>query len=179
MPDGEPRASSDEAAPLLPGRPRPSHRRLTSLASIPSVHIPHAHNKNTIIGLLFLVISLATCGSGFLQLPEAQLIEDVICDEYYRKMGPPPDTPTDEDPCKVEAVSAELAFVLAIISTMIACVGLLVTFPWSALADKCVCSALLSTDEPPLTSVLGLGGNLSCLWPLQVSGEVLGGRIWR
>lgn len=129
-------SSSDEASPLLgSSRPRPGHRRFTSLASITSVHIPQVHKKATILNLLSLVISLAAAAGGFLQLPQAQIVEDILCHQYYDEMGSLY-TPIDDDLCKIEAISAELAFTLAIVSALSAGVGLLATFPWSFVADR-------------------------------------------
>lgn len=129
-------SSSDEASPLLgSSRPRPGHRRFTSLASITSIHIPQVHNKATILNLLALVILLASSSGGFLMLPQAQIVEDILCHQYYDEMESL-NTPIDADLCKIDAISAELAFTLAIVSALSAGVGLLATFPWSFVADR-------------------------------------------
>lgn len=128
--------SSDEASPLLgSSRPRPGHRRFTSLASIKSIHIPQVHKKATILNLLSLVILLAASAGGFLQLPQAQIVEDILCHQYYNEMESL-NKPIDDDLCKIEAISADLAFTLAIASALTAGVGLLATFPWSFVADR-------------------------------------------
>ncbi|CAN8101424.1 unnamed protein product [Discula destructiva] len=180
----EDRIPSDEGAPLLGSRPRLSHRRLTSAVSIRNIHIPKAHSKTTIVNLLSLVILLACTATGFLQLPQAQIIEDVICHEYYDKLKSL-DTPIDEELCKVESISAELAFVLAITSTLSAVVGLVTTFPWSVVADRIGRKPVLSLSLVGLT--LGTLWTTTVLWfrtifPirlvwLECVGQVIGGGI--
>lgn len=136
MPD-EHSTSAAETAPLLGQRRRPSHRRFPSVASITtSIHIPQVHNKTTILRLLNLIILLAGSAAGFLNLPQAQVIEYVVCHEYYDKLQSLPNTPIDEELCKADAISAELAFILAITSALTAGVGLVATFPWSVIADR-------------------------------------------
>lgn len=126
----------DEASPLLgTSRPRPGHRRFTSLVSIRSIHIPQVQNKVTILNLLSLVILLAASAGGFLQLPQAQIVEDILCHQYYNEMGSL-DTPIDDNLCKIDAISGELAYTLAIGSALTAGAGLLATFPWSVMADR-------------------------------------------
>lgn len=132
MPD-ETRRSSDEASPLLGSRP--GHRRFASVASLSSIHVPQAHEKTTIVNLLCLIILLGAGAGGFLQIPQARLIEDILCHEYYGR-AQSLNVPIDEKLCKVESIQGELAYILAITSALSAGLGLVATFPWSLVADR-------------------------------------------
>lgn len=129
----EDRTSSDEASPLLGSRP--GHRRFASVASLKSIHVPQVHGKSTIINLICLTVLLASGAGGFLQIPQARLIEDVLCHEYYDK-AQSLNAPIDEELCKVESIQGDLAYILAITSALSAGVGLVATFPWSFVADR-------------------------------------------
>lgn len=129
----EDRISSSEASPLL--GPRPSHRRFASVASITSIHVPQVHKKSTIINLICFTILLASSAGGFLQIPQARLIEDVLCHDYYNR-AQSLDVPIDEKLCKAEWIQAELAYIMAITSALSAGLGLVATFPWSLVADR-------------------------------------------
>lgn len=167
MPNGG-RTSSDEASPLLGSRP--GHRRFASVASLKSIHVPQAHDKSTIINLICLVILLASSAGGFLQIPQARLIEDVLCHEYYNRADSLA-VPIDEKLCKVESIQGELAYILAITSALSAGVGLLATFPWSLVADRYLKRSKTSYiySGLQLMRTLGLGGNQYSLCVLRVS----------
>lgn len=151
----EGRPSTDEASPLLGNRP--GHRRFASVASIKSIHIPQVHKKSTIINLICLTVLLASGAGGLLMIPQARLIEDVLCHDYYNR-AQSLDVPIDEKLCKAEWIQAELAYIMAITSALSAGLGLVATFPWSLVADRFV---LLTVQCRPfsLMIVLGLGEN--------------------
>ncbi|KAJ4397730.1 hypothetical protein N0V93_001965 [Gnomoniopsis smithogilvyi] len=156
MPD-EDRISSDEASPLLGSRP--GHRRFASVASLKSIHVPQVHKKSTIINLICLTILLASSSGGFLQIPQARLIEDVLCHEYYDS-AKSLDVPIDEQLCKAESIQGDLAYIIAITSALSAGVGFAATFPWSLVADK--------VGRKPVLSLCLAGLTLGALWTTLV-----------
>ncbi|KAJ4405922.1 hypothetical protein N0V82_010222 [Gnomoniopsis sp. IMI 355080] len=156
MPE-EDRTSSDEASPLLGSRP--GHRRFASVASLKSIHVPQAHEKSTIINLICLAILLASGAGGFTQIPQARLIENVLCHEYYDR-AQSLDVPIDEKLCKVESIQGDLAYIIAITSALSAGVGLVATFPWSLVADR--------VGRKPVLSVCLAGSTLGALWTTLV-----------
>lgn len=160
----EDRTSSNEASPLLGSRP--GHRRFASVASLKSIHVPQAHDKTTIVNLLCLIVLLASSAGGFLQIPQARLIEDVLCHEYYDR-AQSLEVPIDEKLCKVESIQSELAYILAITSALSAGLGLVATFPWSLVADRYGLTSKTRSGLK-LMRTLGLGANRWFLCVLRV-----------
>lgn len=131
---------ADESSPLIGNnnrtRPRrPPHRPTLSVASITSITIPKAHDHTTFITLLCILIFAANSAGGFIEIPQARLIEDVLCRQYYERLQT--DTgPIGEEMCKIEPVQSKMAFILALISALNAIVGFCAAFPWSLVADR-------------------------------------------
>lgn len=95
-------------------------------------------------------------------IPQARLIEDVLCHDYYNR-AQSLDVPIDEKQCKAEWIQAELAYIIAITSALSAGLGLVATFPWSLVADRFVSLAMWTTVDSHLMTILGSGGNRSFL----------------
>ena len=165
----ERRNSSDgltESSPLLGDQPRRlAHRPALSVTSITIIHIPKAHNNRTIVNLLCLIMFIAASAGGFLGIPQARLIEDLLCHAHY-DMAQSLDGPIDEDMCKLDSIQSDLAFVLAIQIALDAIISFVAAFPWSLVADRygyfvSVSSSLCYVIRPTRTP--GLVANLCLL----------------
>lgn len=93
-------------------------------------------------------------------IPQARLIEDVLCHDYYNR-AQSLDVPIDEKLCKAEWIQAELAYIMAITSALSAGLGLVATFPWSLLADRFDSLTAWTVFNSHLMTILilELGGN--------------------
>jgi hypothetical protein len=62
------------------------------------------------------------------------LIEDILCHHYYdvKSSG----QPIEERLCKEDAIQKQLAYILAIQTSLFAIVGFVAAFPWGLAADK-------------------------------------------
>ncbi|KAI3324497.1 major facilitator superfamily transporter [Xylariaceae sp. AK1471] len=128
-----------ERAPLLPNAPRrPQHRSRFSVASITSsianVHVPKAHTNHAIINILCVIIFTASCSAGFIDLPLTRLIEDILCHHYYDVKSS--DQPIDERLCKEDVIQKQLAYIIAVQTSLYAIVGIIAALPWGLAADK-------------------------------------------
>lgn len=94
--------------------------------------------KQKTLWLALLANLLASSAGGFLSIPTARLIEDVLCHQYYGE-AQNFEVPIDESLCKDQSIQSRLSFVIATQSALIAGVGLLAAFPWSLAADRYVC----------------------------------------
>lgn len=146
-----------ESSPLLADGPR----RPPSTTSITNdhihIHIPKVHNKNTIVNLLCLIMFMAASSGGFLGIPQARIIEDVLCQSYYgsgkaRKQVLDGHDSIDEDLCKLESIQSELVFILAISSALNAITGFVAAFPWSLVADRYMMGCFVSSSNSPVTA---------------------------
>lgn len=135
----------DESSPLL-GK-RPAHRPTRSVASLASLQIlplPHnTHDHTAFITVLCALVFTANSAGGFIDLPLARLVEDVLCHQYFAEsLGRRPTDAgrplLDEGRCKVEPVQTKMAFILALMSALTAVVGFFAAFPWSLVADRYV-----------------------------------------
>lgn len=148
-------SGADESSPLIGNsanarsRPRrPPNRHTLSVASLASITIPKANDHTAFITLLCIIIFAANSAGGFCEIPQASLVEDALCHQYYGRLKT--DTsPIDEDLCKVEPVQTKMAFILALLAALNAIVGFCAALPWSLVADK--------IGRKPVMA-LGLGG---------------------
>ncbi|KAI2614872.1 MFS general substrate transporter [Hypoxylon sp. NC1633] len=125
-----------EASPLLADqRPRrPSHRPTLSVTSLTNVHMPKVHNGHTIVYLLCAICFVSSCGTGFVGIPVTRILEDVLCRKYYDTKTL--DTPIDERLCKVNSIQEQVAFIMAIQTSLNAIFAFFAAFPWGLLADR-------------------------------------------
>ncbi|KAI1425755.1 major facilitator superfamily domain-containing protein [Xylaria sp. FL1777] len=137
--------SIDEASELeslLPDSPeRPQHRRwrdylsLSSIASsISSIYASRSGNSSNVTIILYFTTFIVSYSGGFIALPLTRLIEDIICHKYYDVETST--EPIDENLCKEDAIQKELAYLLAIQSTLYSIVAFVAAFPWGLAADK-------------------------------------------
>jgi hypothetical protein len=134
----EGRRNLDESRALLGDRPRPPghhHAAAPSVTSLTNVRIPKVHKNSTIVNILCLVMFMAASAGGFLGIPQARIIEDALCHEYYGK-AKSLDSPIDENLCKVESIQSNLAFILAVSLALSSCVQFISAFPWTLVADR-------------------------------------------
>ncbi|KAI1136086.1 MFS general substrate transporter [Hypoxylon sp. FL0543] len=147
-----------ESSPLLTDqRPRrPSHRPTLSVTSIASVHVPKIHNGRTIVNLLCIIAFIASSATGFIGIPVTRVLEDVVCRHYYGDGN----GPIDEQACKENAIQENVAFIMALTSSLDAAVGFLAAFPWGLVADR--------IGRKPVVSIALLGILLNLLWCITV-----------
>lgn len=145
MADNDPRPSSEpatEATPLLVTAQRgsalgPGAPPLAAPAPAPSPEdAPKTRSQWTTVNLLLLVNLVASSAGGFISIPLARLVEDVICQDYYRRLGSQGDSGIDESQCKVEAIQSTLMTTIAVQAASLAVMGFLCAYPWSLLADR-------------------------------------------
>lgn len=92
---------------------------------------PNARSYRTrsVIILVALVIVITSVAGGLIGLPFVRLIEDAICQEHYASRpvegGLFMTSDLDEAHCKVDAVQARLAYILAIQEMLDAIAGML------------------------------------------------------
>jgi len=114
------------------------HVRGASIASIAaSIKVPKAHDPNTIIVILAVII-LCASGSGALQqMATTRVFEDIFCRQYYAdkteiQLG----DPIDEMLCKEDEIQSRLSYLLAVASSVDAIVGCICALSWGAAADR-------------------------------------------
>lgn len=130
----------DEFSPLISNnnkaKPRrPAHRSVLSVTSITSIQIPKAHNHTALITLICLIVFFGNSAGGFIEIPQARLVENILCQQYYNRLHAD-GGPIDDEMCKVEPVQSKMAFILAILAALNAIVGFWAAFPWSLVADR-------------------------------------------
>ncbi|KAJ8124177.1 hypothetical protein ONZ43_g31 [Nemania bipapillata] len=139
------RDSLDEAselASLLPDSPEgPRHRghrdnfSISSIASsVSSILAPRPGNKASVTHILYFITFIASYAGGFFELPLTRLIEDLLCHDYYDVESST--QPIDESLCKEDAIQKQLAYLLAVQSTLYSIVAFVAAFPWGIAADK-------------------------------------------
>ncbi|KUJ23460.1 MFS general substrate transporter [Mollisia scopiformis] len=179
-----------ESSPLLSDQPRRVRQPSVTSNTNVLVHIPEARHKNAIVNLACLIMFMAASSGGFLGIPQARIIEDVLCHKYYdvgkaqMKALDGKDS-IDEDMCKLESIQSELAFILAIQSALSAIIGFIAAFPWSLVADRIGRKPVLGINLMGMT--LGVIWTVLVLWfsdvfPLQLiwlesAGQLVGGGI--
>ncbi|KAI0431528.1 major facilitator superfamily domain-containing protein [Xylaria sp. FL1042] len=134
---------ASELASLLPDSPQGSRHRghrdnlsISSLASsISSILVPtRPSNKPHVTTVLYFITFIVSYSGGFVELPLTRLIEDIICHEYYDVESL--NQPIDESLCKEDSIQKELAYLLAVQSTLYSIVAFVAAFPWGLAADK-------------------------------------------
>ncbi|RYC57945.1 hypothetical protein CHU98_g8261 [Xylaria longipes] len=133
---------ASELASLLPDSP-PRHRShrnnlsISSMASsISSIIYEPKPRKNIVINILYFITFIASYSSGFFELPFTRLIEDLLCHDYYDVASST--QPIDESLCKEDSIQKDLAYILAVQSTLYSIVSFVAAFPWGLAADKSV-----------------------------------------
>ncbi|KAI1298242.1 major facilitator superfamily domain-containing protein [Xylaria venustula] len=140
--NGDSLDEASELASLLPDSPEgPRHGRnqdnlsISSLASsISSIRISRPHNKPNVTTVLYFITFIASYSGGFIELPLTRLIEDILCHDYYDVESLT--QPIDESLCKEDSIQKELAYLLAVQSTLYSIVAFAAAFPWGLAADK-------------------------------------------
>lgn len=141
------RDSLDEAselASLLPDSPEgPRHRghrdnfSISSIASsVSSILAPRPPEKASVTHILYFITFIASYAGGFFELPLTRLIEDLLCHDYYDVESST--QPIDESLCKEDPIQKQLAYLLAVLSTLYSIVAFVAAFPWGIAADKSV-----------------------------------------
>ncbi|KAI0409397.1 major facilitator superfamily domain-containing protein [Xylaria palmicola] len=162
-----PRDSLDEAselASLLPDSPerRRPYRDSLSISSIASslsgIRATGPRQDNRTLNTLYFITFAASYSGGFFELPLTRLIEDIICHDYYDVASLT--QPIDESLCKEDAIQKQLAYLLAVLSTLYSIVGFVAAFPWGMAADK--------IGRKPIVAVAMTGGLLGALIELAV-----------
>ncbi|KAF2970991.1 hypothetical protein GQX73_g2580 [Xylaria multiplex] len=133
---------ASELVSLLPDSPEgPRHRRhgaslsISSIASsISSIQIPRPRNIANVTNILYFITFIASYSGGFIELPLTRLIEDIICHDYYDVESRT--QPIDESLCKEDSIQKELAYLLAVQSTLYSIIAFAAAFPWGLAADK-------------------------------------------
>lgn len=150
---------ASELASLLSNSPkRPRHRlhrdnisvsSITS-SSLSTIIVPRSHKNASVTNLLYFITFIASYSGGFIELPLTRLIEDLICHDYYHVESAT--EPIDESLCKEDSIQKQLAYLLAVQSTLYSIVAFVAAFPWGLAADKSV-PGLLHLGEflPSLT----------------------------
>ncbi|KAI1421218.1 major facilitator superfamily domain-containing protein [Xylaria sp. FL1777] len=126
----EARATSDETHANAPGR-RGRASRLAWLAR----GVPKAQKPGTIVFILCVVILVGSGAGGFQNMAMTRIFENILCRRYYDQIHSD-DEPIDEDLCKVDAIQSQLAYLMAIMSSLNAGVSVLAALPWGIAADK-------------------------------------------
>ncbi|KAI0446445.1 major facilitator superfamily domain-containing protein [Xylaria telfairii] len=158
---------ASELASLLPDSPEsPRHRpyrdnlSISSIASsISSIYAPKP-GKNSVVNILYFITFIASYSSGFFELPFTRLIEDLLCHEYYEVKILTSTSPIDESLCKEDSIQKDLAYLLAVQSTLYSIVSFVAAFPWGLAADK--------IGRKPIVGVALLGGLIGSLIELAV-----------
>ncbi|KAI0856976.1 major facilitator superfamily domain-containing protein [Xylaria cubensis] len=156
---------ASELASLLPDSPNGSrhgsYRSNLSISSIDSsissFYTPQPR-KNTVINILYFITFIASYSNGFFELPFTRLIEDLICRDYYNVKSST--QPIDESLCKEDSIQKDLAYILAVQSTLYSIVGFFAAFPWGLAADK--------FGRKPVVAVAMTGGLIGSLIELGV-----------
>ncbi|KAI3340610.1 major facilitator superfamily domain-containing protein [Ustulina deusta] len=133
---------ASELASLLPDSPEgPRHRRhgdslsISSIASsISGIRVPRPRHAPNVTTVLYFITFIASYSGGFIELPLTRLIEDILCHDYYDVESLT--TPIDESLCKEDSIQKELAYLLAVQSTLYSVVAFVAAFPWGLAADK-------------------------------------------
>lgn len=145
---GDATGTTAEAAPLLgsraPPRPprRPSHRptlSVGSVASLRSVHVPKVHKSSTIVGLLCVIIAIATSSTGFMETPVLRALEALICRDYYSRDDgsfKPGEEPIDEKLCKVASIQTDVQDIMSTMTMLTAIISCVFALPWGLAADR-------------------------------------------
>lgn len=103
---------------------------------------PNARSYRTrsVIILVALVIVITSVAGGLIGLPFVRLIEDAICQEHYASRpvegGLFMTSDLDEAHCKVDAVQARLAYILAVQEMLDAIAGFTFALPYGLVADR-------------------------------------------
>lgn len=133
---------ASELASLLSNSPkRPRHRlhrdnlSISSItSSVSTIIVPKPHKNASVTNLLYFITFIASYSGGFIELPLTRLIEDLICHDYYHVESAT--EPIDESLCKEDSIQKQLAYLLAVQSTLYSIVAFVAAFPWGLAADK-------------------------------------------
>ncbi|KAI0976804.1 major facilitator superfamily domain-containing protein [Xylaria arbuscula] len=133
---------ASELASLLPDSPegprrtrRQDNLSISSLASsISSISISRPRSKPNVTTVLYFITFIASYSGGFIELPLTRLIEDILCHDYYDVESLT--QPIDESLCKEDSIQKQLAYLLAVQSTLYSIVAFIAAFPWGLAADK-------------------------------------------
>ncbi|KAI1323370.1 MFS general substrate transporter [Xylariaceae sp. FL0255] len=108
----------------------------SSLPPFPTA-IRRPQNPDLLVGILTLVIFIASASGGFLNIPMIRVFEDILCRQYYDKIRNREDgAPIDEGMCKVDAIQSELAYLFAVMAALNAGLSCLSALPWGIAADR-------------------------------------------
>jgi MFS family permease len=150
-----------ESSPLLRGNTQQPQQD----ASQPSTKIVRAHwlqitNPQTINAVQSFIIFCTALSALLAAVPQAQLLEDAVCREYFDGIWSPRGTQDDELRCKITPVEARLASLTGISSTLEMSAELIVALPMGILADR--------FGKRPVMLWAALSSLLSFSWVLLV-----------
>lgn len=150
-----------ESSPLLRGNTQQPQQD----ASQPSAKIVRARwlqitNPQTVNVAQSFIILCITLSAFLAAVPQAQLLEDAVCREYYDGIWSPRGTQDDELRCKISPVEARLASLSGISSTLEMSAELIVALPLGILADR--------IGKRPVMIWAALSSLLSSSWALLV-----------
>ncbi|KAI0877832.1 major facilitator superfamily domain-containing protein [Hypoxylon argillaceum] len=154
---------AEELASLLPDSPPRRGRRdnlsISSIASsVSSLLAPIPHKKASVTNILYFITFIVSYAGGFVELPLTRLIEDHLCHDYYDVESST--QPIDESLCKEDAIQKQLAYLLAVLSTLYSIVAFVAAFPMGIAADK--------VGRKPILGVVIAGILISALIELAV-----------
>ncbi|KAI0477578.1 MFS general substrate transporter [Xylariaceae sp. FL0804] len=166
-------AGSASPSPSPTGGPKPRRRRASAVSSVLSgVAIPSVHRPDTIVYFLCGIVLIGTSSSGFWSLATTRIFEDVVCRRYYDEAhrrgagtatatsAAPPPPPVDEAMCKVDAVQSQLAFLIAVQSSIGSAVMMVAAIPWALVADR------IGRKRMIALAIIGMA--TSCAWTMVV-----------
>ncbi|KAI2616835.1 MFS general substrate transporter [Hypoxylon sp. NC1633] len=140
---------------------KPGHSSSSTVASVASDSItePTANKPGAVVGLILLIIFVASAAGAFQQVPQTRIFEDVLCREYYNRTAGSGE-PIDEVHCKVNEIQSKLAYLLAILEALNAGLSCLVALFWGIVADR--------IGRKPVFAVSSVGLNLNLLLIIAV-----------
>lgn len=95
-------------------------------------------NPQAINVLQTIMIFCVTVSAFMSMIPTAQLIENAVCNEYYRTEA----SPGGSRDCKVTEVQSQFSWLIGLQDSLETAAELVVAVPFGILADRCVYTCL-------------------------------------
>ncbi|KAI0972387.1 MFS general substrate transporter [Xylaria arbuscula] len=165
MPSTKQHASNaSESTPLLQGDENINFGNVPDeSATLETQQFAEHPRKWRVVLLLYAYVFSVMLGSSLYPAALIQVLEDIICTDYY---GTPTGTaallqlPDPDEMCKVHAVQKELALVIGFLQLAPMFAGVLCTVPYSLLADR--------IGRKPVLMLSGAGIAFSFAWVVAV-----------
>lgn len=100
-----------------------------------SIKVPKASPVDAIVNLICIIVFVTASSGPFFVLPLTQLVEDVVCQQYYDELQRS-DEPFGEVECKLNPIQSKMALIFATMDMIRAICGFVSVFPWSVAADR-------------------------------------------